>query len=113
MDSFFAVTAPGLEVFTTLELRRLGLLPADSAAAEPGGVAFEGTRKALYRANLNLRTASRVLVRLGTFYAASFSELHQTASRLPWERYLGDGQPVAVRVTCHKSKLYHSDAVAE
>ena len=121
MDSFFAVSAPGLEVFTTLEMRRLGLLPAaapaDSAAAlpvaEPGGMAFEGTRKELYRANLNLRSANRVLVRLGTFYAASFSELHQTASRLPWERYLGPGQSVAVRVTCHKSKLYHSDAVAE
>lgn len=118
MDSFFAVSAPGLEAFTTLELLRLGLLPAADAGAvppvaEPGGVAFEGTRKALYRANLNLRTASRVLVRVGTFFAASFSELHQTASRLPWERFLGAGQPVAVRVTCHKSKLYHSDAVAE
>ena len=122
MDSFFAVTAPGLEAFTALEMQRLGLLPATASAdsatlilptAEPGGVAFEGTRKALYRANLNLRSASRVLVRLGTFYAASFSELHQTASRLPWERYLGPGQSVAVRVTCHKSKLYHSDAVAE
>lgn len=121
MDSFFAVSAPGLEVFTTLEMRRLGLLPAATSGepaatwpgAEPGGVAFEGTRKTLYRANLNLRSANRVLVRLGTFYAASFSELHQTASRLPWERYLGPGQSVAVRVTCHKSKLYHSDAVAE
>lgn len=121
MDSFFAVSAPGLEVFTTLEMHRLGLLPeafpSDPAVAlseaEPGGVAFDGTRKSLYRANLNLRTASRVLVRLGTFFAASFSELHQTASRLPWERYLGPGQSVAIRVTCHKSKLYHSDAVAQ
>jgi putative N6-adenine-specific DNA methylase len=123
MDSFFAVTAPGLEALTALELRRLGLLPpvavvAGQAAlplalAEPGGVAFDGNLTALYRANLGLRTASRVLVRLGAFYAAAFSELHQKAKRLPWERYLTPGQPVAVRVTCHKSKLYHSDAVAE
>jgi putative N6-adenine-specific DNA methylase len=119
MDSFFAVSAPGLEAFTALELRRLGLLPpaaspADQVAlAEPGGVAFDGTRKSLYRANLRLRTASRVLVRLGEFYASAFSELHKKAGRLPWERYLIPGQPVAIRVTCHKSKLYHSDAVAE
>lgn len=113
MDSFFAVTAPGLEAFVVLELTRLGLLLPAAAPAEAGGVTFEGERETLYRANLHLRCASRVLVRFGAFYAASFSELHKSASRLPWERYLTPGQPVAVRVTCHKSKLYHSDAVAE
>jgi len=121
-DSFFAVAAPGLEALTALELRRLDLLPqaslADKASsASPlvgtGGVAFSGDPDALYRANLWLRTASRVLVRFGEFYASTFSELHKKTSRLPWERYLAPGQPVAIRVTCHKSKLYHSDAVAE
>lgn len=111
MDSFFAVTAPGLEAFTALELQRLGLLT--DKKTENGGVPFEGDLRTLYRANLRLRTASRVLVRLGAFYAAAFSELHKKASRLGWERYLVPGQPVAIRVTCHKSKLYHSDAVAE
>jgi len=123
MDSFFAVAAPGLESLTALELHRLGLLPPSASladqgslllpSADPGGVAFDGDLRALYRANLHLRTASRVLVRLGEFYAAAFSELHKKALRLPWERYLRPGQPVAVRVTCHKSKLYHSDAVAQ
>lgn len=114
MDSFFAVAAPGLETLTALELRRLGLLTiSDVEPAEPGGVAFDGDLRMLYRANLGLRTASRVLVRLGDFYAAAFSELHKRASRLAWERYLVPGQAVAVRVTCHKSKLYHSAAVAE
>ncbi len=114
MDSYFAVTAPGLEAFTALELRRLGLLPEGFAADKTeGGVPFTGDLDALYRANLQLRTASRVLVRLGTFYAGTFSELRAKAGRLDWKRYLTPGQPVAVRVTCHKSKLYHSDAVAE
>ncbi len=45
--------------------------------------------------------------------ARSFPELVEKASRLPWERFLTPGQPVALRVTCHKSKLYHSEAVAE
>lgn len=106
MDTYFAVTAPGLETFTTLELTRLGLLPAE--------LHFQGGLAALYRANLHLRTASRILVRLGMpFLARSFPELVEKASRLPWERFLSPGQPVALRVTCHTSRLYHSEAVAE
>jgi putative N6-adenine-specific DNA methylase len=50
---------------------------------------------------------------LGTFYAGSFSELRKKAGQLDWQRYLVPGQPLAIRATCHKSKLYHSDAVAE
>lgn len=114
MDSFFAVSAPGLETFTALELQRLNLLPATFVADKTeGGVPFEGGLATLYRANLHLRTPSRILVRLGTFYAAAFPELRKKAARLGWERFLTPGQPVAIRVTCHKSKLYHSDAVAE
>jgi len=113
MSSFFAVTAPGVEELTTLELRGLGLLAGTVIERTGGGVAFDGELDALYRANLELRTASRVLVRLGDFYAASFSELRQKAGRLEWGRYVRPGQAVAIRVTCHKSKLYHSDAVAE
>ena len=114
MDSYFAVTAPGLEPFTTLELSALGLLSVPGVeSASAGGVAFKGDLLALYRANLQLRTASRILARLGTFfYATTFQELQKRASRLPWERCITPGQPIAMRVTCHQSKLYHSDAVA-
>ncbi len=122
--SLFAITAPGLEPFTAQELNALGLWGSLSPNAksvrlergtegEVGGLEFGGSLPDLYRANLHLRTVSRVLARLGEFYAAAFSELRQKASRLPWEQYLVPGQPVALRVTCHKSKLYHSDAVAE
>ncbi len=109
MNSFFAVTAPGLEALTAQELQRLNLLPT----VESGGVAFQGDLDALYRANLHLRTASRVLVRMGDFNAAAFSELRKKASRLDWARYLVPGQPVAIRATSKASKLYHADAVAE
>ncbi|NTV37721.1 MAG: class I SAM-dependent RNA methyltransferase, partial [Anaerolineales bacterium] len=112
MDTYFAVTAPGLEPFTAAELRTL-FPDLEPAAPEPGGVTFRGDLAALYRANLHLRTANRVLARLGNFfYATTFEELQKRASRLPWERFLTPGQPVSLRVTCHKSKLYHSDAVA-
>jgi putative N6-adenine-specific DNA methylase len=110
LDSYFAVTAPGLEPFTAEELRSLELAPATE---ESGGITFKGNLSALYRANLHLRTASRILARLGNFfYATTFPELQKRASHLPWERFLTPGQPVALRVTCHTSRLYHSDAVA-
>jgi len=80
---------------------------------DPGGWLLSGSLEDVYRSNLYLRTASRVSVRLGEFYAAAFSELRKKASRLEWERYLSPGQPVHLSVTCHKSRLYHSDAVAE
>lgn len=105
----FAVAAPGLELFVQQELLALGL-PGEAMA---GGIAFRGGENAIYRANLHLRTASRVLLRLGEFFADSFSELRARASRLPWATYLQPGQPVVIKATCHKSKLYHSDAVAE
>jgi putative N6-adenine-specific DNA methylase len=121
METYFAVTAPGLERITAEELNRLGMKvskkpPADVprlSAEESGGVEFEGSRADLYRANYQLRTASRVLVRMDTFYAAAFSELRKKASRLGWENFLKPGDPVTLHVTCHKSKLYHSGAVAE
>jgi len=90
--------------------------PRDPAIADlpgEGGVEFQGDLSDLYRANLWLRTASRVLVRLGEFDATAFAELRRKASHLPWERYLGPGQPVALRVKCEKSRLYHSGGVAE
>jgi putative N6-adenine-specific DNA methylase len=142
MDTYFAVTAPGLAPFTARELIALDLMTVfmpeeihrdirkDAKASEEeeenlgnhpnfpdskelGGVIFKGDLAALYRANLHLRTASRILARLGNFfYATTFPELQKRSSRLPWERFLTPGQPISMRVTCHKSKLFHSDAVA-
>lgn len=121
MESFFAVTAPGLEPFTVQELRALGLLALEFPAADPsvalpsvaGGVPFSGELRDLYRANLHLRTATRVLLRLGEFYVAAYSELRRKLRRLDWPRFLAPGQPVNIRVTCHKSKLSHSGDVAD
>ena len=106
----FAVAAPGLEPLVAEELRELGLAPG---APEPGGVAFAATPAQLYAANLRLRVASRVTVRLATFEARAFHELERRAARVEWERVVAPGASVAFRVTCRKSRLYHSDAVAE
>ena len=106
---FFASTAPGLESIAAGELKTLGA----RGRQEIGGVAFAGDLDRLYDANLWLRTASRVVVRLGQFHASTFYELERRARKLPWAKFLPASGPVRLRVTCRKSRLYHSDAVAE
>jgi len=111
----FAVCAPGLEPFLTQEIKALGLFPLATqtdAGEEGGGVEFEGELTDLYRANLWLRTASRVLARLGEFPAVGFPELRRKAHNLPWERYLNSGESVTIRVTSHASKLYMKRVIA-
>jgi putative N6-adenine-specific DNA methylase len=108
--SCFAVVAPGLDAVAVAELRTLGF--AD-AAVEDGGVAFVTDDAGLMRANLHVRVASRLLVRLASFPATSFAELERKAKTVPWATVQSPDRPVAFRVTCRKSRLYHSDAVAE
>jgi putative N6-adenine-specific DNA methylase len=105
----FAPTAPGLESIAAGELKGLGV----RGNQEVGGVAFGGELERVYEANLWLRTASRIVVRLGQFHASTFYELERHSKKLPWPDFLPESGAVEVRVTCRKSKLYHSDAVAE
>jgi putative N6-adenine-specific DNA methylase len=107
--SAFAIAAPGFERIVAAELDRLGIAPT----IEHGGVAWTGTLESVARANLWLRTASRVVVRVVEFRARSFHELERHARKLPWERFVAPGAPVRFRVTSRKSRLYHSGAVAE
>ena len=65
------------------------------------------------RANLQLRGASRVLVRLGAFYAAHLAQLDKRARQLPWSAFLAPNTPIRVEATCRKSRIYHSGAAAE
>ncbi len=54
-----------------------------------------------------------MIVRVEKFHADSFHELERRAKRIPWDLYVTKGSRVRFRVTCRKSRLYHSDAVAE
>jgi len=116
---FFASCLPGTEPFLAKELVDLGLIKPAHDLALPnfktgeGGIEFSGVLDDLYRSNIWLRTANRVLVRLGSFHAIKFVELRRKAGNLPWELFLQPGQSVSIRTTCKQSKLYHSAAVTE
>lgn len=75
----------GLEGIVADELRFGGRLT--EVRAENGRVLFEGDEHTLAWANLNLRCAERVLIRLGSFRAKSFDALFEGVRALPWEQW--------------------------
>ena len=91
------------------EARALGL----PVRAEEGGIGWRGDVRSVLVANIGLRIASRVLVRMASFEARSFVELERWGRRVPWSLVVKPGGRVRFRVTCRKSRLYHSDAVAQ
>ena len=107
----FGIVAPGLETLALAEARAIGL-PA-ALAEGGGGIEWRGDLRSVLLANAALRITSRVVVRLASFDARSFAELERHARQIPWSRVVTAGSGVRFRVTCKKSKLYHSDAVAQ
>lgn len=106
----YAVVAPGLEQLAAAELRGIGIEPG---TLEPGGVAFRTDDAGVFDANLRLRTVSRVIVRIAQFRATAFHELERLARGVPWDGFVATGGVARLRVTCRKSRLYHSDGVAQ
>lgn len=106
----FLTTVPGLEPVLIEEVREKGF---KSANLETGGVTIRGDWRDVWRANLMLRGASRILVRLGSFKVMHLAKLDKLARRFPWGETLRPDMPVRVDVTCRKSRIYHDKAAAE
>ena len=107
---FFAACAPGLEELCAAQLSALAAQEVDP---QPGGVAFQGSLELACQANLWLRCASRVLLRLADFRVRGWSDLVRQAGRQPWEILLQPGAPLAVLVSLRSSNLNHSGQVAQ
>ncbi|NNE97318.1 MAG: methyltransferase [Acidimicrobiales bacterium] len=105
-----AICPVGLEPVCAGELRELGYRVGSPTA---GVVPFRGSTRAVYEANLWLRTATRVLVRVARFRATDFAHLERRVGELDLASYLGDGVAPRFRVTSRKSGLFHTDAVAD
>ncbi len=102
--------APGLEDTLAEEARALGFA---GVRAVTGGVETRGGWSEVWRANLEMRGAARVLVRLGEFRAFHLAQLDKRARKFDWGKVLRTDVPVRVEVTCRKSKIYHAGAAQE
>ncbi len=109
---FFAVCPPGLKNLCAKELQALETSHA-RAGIQPGGIEFSSRTDQAMHANLTLRTPVRILMRLGSFTARSFSALEQKIQAIDWEVFLPENSNVRIDVTTRKSKLFHSDAIAQ
>lgn len=105
----YATTTPGLEGVLAAELVALG----HTVEADVGGMGFATDADGLATALLQLRTASRLVVRVAEFRARTFAELERHAGKVDWGRVVPAGLPVHFRVTSKKSRLYHQDGIAE
>jgi putative N6-adenine-specific DNA methylase len=106
---FFATCARGLEPVLADELRALG---AQDVAPGRGGTAFAGDRSLLYRANLWLRTAVRVLQPILEADVTSPDELYDAVHGLDWSQFLTPDHTLAVDANVRDSHLTHSKYAA-
>ena len=112
LQNFFIVTLPGFENLCKKELASL-LLNISSIKTKEGGVEFTGKLNDCYLANMHLRTANRILMRITEFNVTNFRKLEKKVNEIPWELYLKEGCIPMITVTTKHSRLYHSDAISE
>lgn len=94
----------GMESVLKREILDLGY---DITEVSDGRVTFFGDEEALCRANIFLRTAERILIKIGSFHAESFEELFQGTKGLPWEEYIPkNGKFWVTKAASVKSKLF-------
>ena len=93
----------GLEKFLGEEIDALGCRRIETI---DGRVTFEGTEADIARANINLRLAEHVFIKLGEFNAYSFNDLFEGTKALPWENFISKSDAFPVKGHAIKSKLY-------
>jgi putative N6-adenine-specific DNA methylase len=106
----FLVASPGLEAALCEEARERGF--AEPRAVE-GGVLVSGGWPEVWRANLEIRGATRVLARFAAFRVHNLAQLDKRARRVAWGDILRPGVPVRVEVSCKRSRIYHAGAAAQ
>lgn len=106
----FLATAPGLENALYEEVRTKGFKKTKTVK---GGVTIQGGWPEVWRANLWIRGASRILARIASFKATNLAHLESLTRDIAWNDILNPIYPVRVEVSCAKSKIYHSGAAAE
>ena len=94
----------GLEAVLKQEIIDLGY---DVSSVEDGRVTFIGDDEAICRSNIGLRTAERILIKVGSFRAETFDELFEGTKNLPWEEYIpSDAKFWVAKAASIKSRLF-------
>ena len=94
----------GLEAVLKKEIIDLGY---DISQVEDGRVTFIGDDEAVCRANIGLRTADRILIKVGSFHAETFDELFEHTKALAWEEFIPpNGKFWVAKAASIKSKLF-------
>ncbi|QYO75726.1 THUMP domain-containing class I SAM-dependent RNA methyltransferase [Devosia salina] len=106
----FLVATPGLEAPLCEEALAAGF---SGAVVTDGGVTFPGTWPDVWRANLMLRGATRVLARVASFRAMHLAQLDKRARKVDWTSVLRPDIPVHVEASCRRSRIYHAGAAAQ
>ena len=107
MSNIMELMAPchfGLESVLKKEIIDLGY---DVSSVEDGRITFIGDAEAVCRANIGLRTAERILIKVGSFHAESFEDLFQGTKAIPWEEYIPkNGKFWVAKAASVKSALF-------
>ncbi len=99
----------GLESVMKREITDLGY---DISRVEDGRVTFTGDPEAVCRSNIFLRTAERVILKVGEFKAETFEELFQGTKAIPWENYIPkDGKFWVAKASSVNSKLFSTSDI--
>lgn len=94
----------GMEAVLKREIKDLGY---EIVQVDDGRVTFAADLAGIARANIFLRTAERILLKVGTFRAESFDQLFEATKELPWEDYIPmDGKFWVKKASTAKSKLF-------
>ena len=104
-----AKTLFGFEEILAQELKRLG---AQSVKIGVRNVSFVGDLGFMYKANLGLRMAIKILKPIDSFIIANETDLYNKIKKLTWENYLSETGTLAVDSTVHSTAFNHSQYIA-
>ncbi|MEG3619540.1 N-6 DNA methylase [Magnetovibrio sp. PR-2] len=106
----FLVSVPGLESLLCAEAVEKGF---KKPKIQSGGVTVRGGWVDVWRANLEMRGASKVLARIGSFPASHLAQLDKQSRRFAWGDVFRSDVPIRIEAFCKKSRIYHSGAAQE
>ncbi|MBN1759059.1 MAG: hypothetical protein JW863_12115 [Chitinispirillaceae bacterium] len=111
LQKFAVITTPGFEPVTREEIE--SVVNPSGFRLENGILEFEAPFDAVYRLNLHLRTASRILLRIDSFTARSYPELFNKLHRIPWELHTGFHPDIGFVVSSRSSRMHHTGTLCK